>query len=519
MNRAGRILTLFGLLLLTVEAPAQSLKDKIGQADALHAGYDFDGAIRIYGEVLRATGDSSLKAAVSERIILSENGRNMLQYATKPELVSSRTVPKADFFLYYGHIAEGSWVKTPNAFVSGSGHEYGKAMLFSPVRGSVVFAAPDGDGLMTLMSSAKAENGLWSEPEAISSCRSAGDEVLPVVSASGKELYFSSNALAGMGGYDLFVSRWDERRKCWGEPENLGFPYSSTGDDFLFSNTPDGEFTVFASNRSCGRDSMTIYVLRFVNSPIKSAVTSPAEALATASFSRSAAKVSKAGTDSPAQPLSAIEKKYESCHERLQDTRDRINGLLQKRSEASSDKEKAAMELSLLELQMQMGRFSDSLCALELSMLASGKSIDHSSRTEVAETPVAASGEYRFTRHGLGKLSGVEIDIPVQEDLSWGLAKAQTSDIYQDIPDGLVYMIQIAVVSRKLTSKDIKNFTPAFYVKQPSGKYLYAVGLFRTHKDASASLGKVKAAGFSDACIIAWQNGRSIAVSKAKTLE
>ena len=214
-----------------------------------------------------------------------------------------------------------------------------------------------------------------------------------------------------------------------------------------------------------------------------------------------------------------MEQKYESCHERLQDTRDRINELLQKRSEASSDKEKAAIELSLLELQMQMGRISDSLCALELSMLASGKSIDHSSRTEVAETPVAASGEYRFTRHSLGKLSGVEIDIPVQEDLSWGLAKAQTSDIYQDIPDGLVYMIQIAVVSRKLTSKDIKNFTPAFYVKQPSGKYLYAVGLFRTHKDASASLGKVKAAGFSDACIIAWQNGRSIAVSKAKTLE
>lgn len=52
-------------------------------------------------------------------------------------------------------------------------------------------------------------------------------------------------------------------------PENLGFPYSSPFDDFLFCNTPDGNFSLFASNRSCNRDSMTIYVLEFENKPIK----------------------------------------------------------------------------------------------------------------------------------------------------------------------------------------------------------------------------------------------------------
>jgi hypothetical protein len=83
-----------------------------------------------------------------------------------------------------------------------------------------------------------------------------------MLSPDGKRLYFASDGLFGAGGYDLYVAHWDPQKKSWGQVQNMGFPYSSKGDDLLFYDTPDGRYSVLASNRDCGRDSVVIYVFR-----------------------------------------------------------------------------------------------------------------------------------------------------------------------------------------------------------------------------------------------------------------
>ncbi|MBP3848408.1 MAG: DUF3100 domain-containing protein, partial [Pyramidobacter sp.] len=123
--------------------------------------------------------------------------------------------------------------------------------------------------------------GLISE---IYGINSPEDELYPVLSDDGKKVYFSSKGLYGMGGYDLFVSEWDDERQEWGVAENLGFPYSSPYDDLLFCNTPDGNFSLFASNRACSADSLVIYLLKFDPNPVKTAVESVEQARAIASL-------------------------------------------------------------------------------------------------------------------------------------------------------------------------------------------------------------------------------------------
>lgn len=73
------------------------------------------------------------------------------------------------------------------------------------------------------------------------------------------KMYFS--APGEYGGYDLFCSTWDSVLGEWGEPKNMGNPYSSEGDDLLFMQTEDGKFNLFASNRACSSDSVYVYVL------------------------------------------------------------------------------------------------------------------------------------------------------------------------------------------------------------------------------------------------------------------
>lgn len=49
------------------------------------------------------------------------------------------------------------------------------------------------------------------------------------ISADGQTLAFASRRAGGLGGYDLWISTWEDGK--WGEPVNLGAPVNTTGDE------------------------------------------------------------------------------------------------------------------------------------------------------------------------------------------------------------------------------------------------------------------------------------------------
>lgn len=56
-------------------------------------------------------------------------------------------------------------------------------------------------------------------------------EEMPFVTSDGKELYFASEGLNTIGGYDIFVTRYDEENDNWTTPENVGYPFNTIGND------------------------------------------------------------------------------------------------------------------------------------------------------------------------------------------------------------------------------------------------------------------------------------------------
>lgn len=141
----------------------------------------------------------------------------------------------------------------------------------------IYWSAKDHEGIRNIYRT-EHQDSLWSVPELINEqVTSSSDEIYPMLSPDGKQLFFASRGLYGMGGYDLYVSDWDENLKDWGIPVNMGFPYSSPYDDFLFINTADGKYSMFASNRACQADSVDIYVLEFDSMPVRKAIDSPEE--------------------------------------------------------------------------------------------------------------------------------------------------------------------------------------------------------------------------------------------------
>ncbi|MCB0520094.1 MAG: PD40 domain-containing protein [Lewinellaceae bacterium] len=117
--------------------------------------------------------------------------------------------------------------------------------------GKTLFFAADrrgGRGGKDLWVSKRQENGAWSEPKNLGPpVNTAGDEQSPFIHADGQTLYFMSNGLPGMGGFDLYLSRL-QADGSWGKPQNLGYPINSEGNEGALSVSLDGRTAYFATD-------------------------------------------------------------------------------------------------------------------------------------------------------------------------------------------------------------------------------------------------------------------------------
>ncbi|HPT21060.1 MAG TPA: hypothetical protein PLR88_03855 [Bacteroidales bacterium] len=89
-----------------------------------------------------------------------------------------------------------------------------------------------------------------------------------------------------------------------------------------------------------------------------------------------------------------------------------------------------------------------------------------------------------------------------------------------DVPEGLIYRIQIAVFRNPVTPAFFKGITPVYGFKVPeTDKYVYYAGMFRRSSDAHRALTEVKLKGFKDAFVIALSDKKSISADRAAALE
>ena len=510
---------------------AQNVKSLTTSGDKARMNYDFESAASDYRRALDRTQDSTERIVLMEKITYCENGQSMLQYASRPEVVSSITVPRSKFFLFYGHFGDKAWRKQ-----SGS-----EAFLYRENAEKVFIPMREKYGTYDIYTSERLSDTLWSPLQNMgSSINSTEDELYPVLSDDGRKLYFSSKGLFGMGGFDIFVSEWDESSNTWGEPENLGFPYSSPYDDMLFCSTPDGNFSLFASNRSCAQDSMTIYLLKFDNTPVKSPVASIEEARRIAALKPAGS--GKVLDETDVQDASVFDESFRQYYtlvtrygavkdsiRMVQQELSRLRGLYAKGDE--SDRSSLKGEISSIEdivlaLQTRLGDVSSDLQVVEMDFLVRGTTINPeefeiaSQEAELEQTFSSENGpQYRFTQRTMGPAPHFNFAKPeVEADYTFRIQEESVVVEDFEMPEGLYYQIQMVSTSSKMPASRLKGICPVFEIRKGS-KYVYRAGLFDTYAEANKRLSTVKGKGFSSAIIVAFNNGSEMNLKNARTLE
>ena len=509
----------------------------IFQGGLFHDEYDFEKALDAYEQALEILeqGNDSLKIlSLRDKILLSENGRNMSGFVYSPYVVAKHKFSLDDFFLYYP-LQDKSWRAVPNQLDS-TASRFSRAVFAPDDAHKIYFSSEDEDGIRNIYVT-EYQDTVWTRPALLNEhLVSPSDEIYPMVSSDGRTLYFASKGLYGVGGYDIYMSEWSDEDNDWTVPVNMGFPYSSPADDFMLVNTEDDMYTIFASNRECRDDSVWVYVLEYDNMPVRKAVSDPLQLLELAALSPSSgSSVPEEKEVSADIPESVDTRKYMAKMVEVRALRDSLSSystLLENERNAfalSNDyAERTKLtdiilrrEARIPQLQDSLDRAVSQLQKIEMEFLFSGVVIDPDKMMAEADREVVGDATaYTFTEMSMGGPLELNMMEP-EKKFDYSFKVLEEGQFAEDntIPDGIIYQIQIFSSISKASVKNLKGLSPVFERRNAGGRYLYRVGLFNTYNDVLSKLNTVKKVGFRSAFIVAYIDGTEVTVSKARSSE
>lgn len=90
----------------------------------------------------------------------------------------------------------------------------------------------------------------WGEPHRISEIDSKLKQVsYPFLSSDGQTLYVSGIADDGLGKRDIYMAKYNADEGTYFEPENIGLPFNSNDDDFIYVEADTERYAWFATTR------------------------------------------------------------------------------------------------------------------------------------------------------------------------------------------------------------------------------------------------------------------------------
>ena len=524
-RRVSSILVILFSAVLCLRAQTDSL---LVEGDRLHRQYRFAEAMDRYVRASALTTDADTVRMLRNRMDRSQNALNLTDFCADPVVVARERFSRKDFFLFYP-LKNQTWRLPPHSL---DPSEDGFPTYAPRGSKSLCFSAPDATGARNLYVSKSDEDALWSTPELMGEyLLSPGNEVFPMLSEDGKTLTFSSDGFHGMGGFDLYRSHWNEETGAWGEPENLGIPFSSPGDDFLLVDSPDGRYTLFASNRDCSRDSVYIYVIEKQPVIVRNPIHDPATLALTASllpqddptrqYHGSAVADEAPGNDDTREYVrmtaeARVLRDSIYLHERKLDSlRLRLSAGTEDRTALTGAI--ASREAALAPLRRRLEETTRAVRTIEQSFLRSGVVTD----TDRADREVVgARHSYTFSKSTPGaKLKLKVAPAPPAAPATFQVGPIGRFAMDTALPDGVIYQILLFTSPRHATTDELNGLDPVFERLTHALRYTYSVGLFRTFNEALSQLNPVRALGFPDAEIIAFLDGKPVAVSLARRAE
>lgn len=203
--------------------------------------------------------DSAAQDMVNQK--LDEMGA-LRKIATKPEniqIVDSVVVSKSDFLSAY-KLSPSSGMLAYFKDVFKANQDVNSTVYFNEKGNSIYFAQPQ-NGIYTLFTMDKLIDGFGNEK--VMDARNFGFEEGNVnyvfVMPDGITTYLSAEDKNGLGGYDLYMTRYNMSTNSYLNPERLNMPFNSRYNDYMMAVDEEKNIGWFATDRFQPEGKVCVY--------------------------------------------------------------------------------------------------------------------------------------------------------------------------------------------------------------------------------------------------------------------
>ncbi|MDP4239420.1 MAG: tetratricopeptide repeat protein [Bacteroidota bacterium] len=231
--------------------------------------YRFDESVLAYQNYLATLqpADSKLPE-YQQRIKKAENAARLMTRVEDIAIIDSVVVNKDEFLKFYKFNRELGSLSQES--IKLKGHHKTDKVKYITQRQDRVYFSDSIKGQMDIFTSYKLLDG-WSQPASVSDViNTPANENYPFLQSDGVTIYFASDGDNSIGGYDLFVTRYNPSTDSYLTPENMGMPFNSPFNDYMMVIDDQRKLGWFATDRYQPGGKVMIYT--FIPNEVKNII-------------------------------------------------------------------------------------------------------------------------------------------------------------------------------------------------------------------------------------------------------
>jgi outer membrane protein OmpA-like peptidoglycan-associated protein len=399
----------------------------------------------------------------------------------------------------------------------------------------------------------KDANGNWTAPQVLSpKINSLFNERSPFLAKDGRTLYFSSDRPNSMGGYDIYRSVFQDSLGSWTNPENLGVPINSAGDDLFFYLMEDGLKGYLSSERNKGKGGMDLYSLYFRQYRPEQLNRSNPKAFTQQVLVPNILALNK-GTEDPNSILNRLSEADKDSSQANTDAVYKFSPIYYngESGQLQSGGEKIIKELALLlnrykEVKVLLTSHTDDINPLESNLFLSVQQAESIAQQLIEkgvnsdqiylrgcaqQYPLAQNYNFDGSPNLTGRKLNQRIDIKIfnanhlpikieiKKPMVSSVMQSNAAEIYQKNTAGLSYKVQLLQTPTLFNHSIIKQLKNSHTEKRPQKAAItYTIGMAKQFKAITHILETAHNMGFDEAKIIPYVNGMEINLQEAQSL-
>lgn len=262
----------YGVCCLETGDPAEALKyletavkkriptGQLYLAQAYNDLYRFEESIQCYEDYISDLTKRKRPVEEAEkRLDKTKANFRMLKGVEEVCFIDSFVVDKKSFLNAYKISPESGKLFMYNAYFKDSDKE-GGTVYETELGNKIYYSEQQPDGTLSILSRNKLLDK-WSNGSLLpGSINEAVNANYPFVLTDGVTIYYAADGPASIGGYDIFVTRYNTNTDSYLTPENVGMPFNSPYNDYMYVIDEFNDLGWFASDRYQPEDKVCIYV-------------------------------------------------------------------------------------------------------------------------------------------------------------------------------------------------------------------------------------------------------------------